>query len=127
MHDNGRTKGTFYETLVAFGVLTFASVVLRLELAALTVGLGLWALWAKAARLSELVVVGVVAGGASQGESNDSGVTGSEEWELALTWSGLAVQRSLSGLTRSSGGARCGPRARASCSTSCRDRPATGA
>lgn len=68
MHDNGKTKGTFYETLVAFALLTFSAVVLRLEIAGLVVGLALWAVWAKTVTVGELVAVGLVAGGASQGK-----------------------------------------------------------
>lgn len=68
LHDSGKTKGTYYEVLAALGLLVFVAVVLRLEVGALVVGVGLWGLWAKTVRVAELVAVGVVAGGASQGK-----------------------------------------------------------
>lgn len=64
----GKVKGTYYEILAAFGLLTFAAIVLRLEVAGLLVPLALWQLWDGRVRLEELVAVGVVCGGASQGK-----------------------------------------------------------
>jgi hypothetical protein len=62
-------KGSFAEVLGAFGILTFVAIVMRLELLALLVPLALESMARGSARLYDLLVVGVIVGGASQGAS----------------------------------------------------------
>lgn len=61
-------KGAFKEVLGAFAILTFAAIVMRLELVALLGPFVLETLWSGPTKVRELFIVGSVAALASLGE-----------------------------------------------------------